>query len=999
MNRHESVDVGPPVDECPDNVSVADSTSKSTPSFLEMIASARVAIVVMCFFGILACGAIASTISDVSCDNALDDTRGVMDTAVVSCFETSSHSLESTMYEMLSYVSVGVAGNTKSFMDENDKILQDLNTVVTVMRRDENKSTQAWAEQTASMQWQRMKSFISNPALPSTIRGIGIFADGHYASAHDMTSGLWMFVPNPVPLATFSRAYNWSGFFKVYPPSLGSVAEPVTGLPLLTGRPLRDYTFFYLTPMSLMGPRLSRTGYIPDGAVRWSNVQNLGNFLGYMLTQRLVDPAGSVKDLEVVVFMTISHIEAFLQKASAGAKNVKTGSKPRLWVTIASSWLAEAQKARGNADWKDADQTNMLIGASDGNSTTYTYGTDPLSGYPNLALYTPLEDISAGDPIISGISRKIRNARYGGYAGVHNTSKKHVTLTIMRNRTASDGTLITPVEEYEEEHMVGTSRFQRPEGIDWWVSLSLDTESVLREVRVMHKSTQNGIESSKEKVEDTISDERRNTKLIVAACAVVLLLMSLYVTYSVMEPIKRVQNAMRVVATMTLEGSAVAIKPSSRLFEVRQMQVDFIKMVECLKEFRAYVPSALLESHGGSSADGVQSAPAGNVAIMFSDIQGSTALWRRSAADMNVALERHNDVIRSFYTAYEGYEVKTIGDAFMVAFSDPLNALKFALEVQTSFAAQAWPAGLNLPNAGLVIRIGINYGSVIQESNPVTGRVDYRGSTVNMAARTEAKARGGTTCITSDTLAQIKASLVDVSPTPCLLSHGVHDLKGLGKHELFLITPPDQKHRLREDTTDTAPREDDTAPNNQQLLAADLSQSLRSQGSSGQRTSLGESVLAGKGHAAANNKKTMLQLAKSHITVAVCRLVCCLHTPVFRWSTLSPLMIPTARDRGGTLVRQLQPHGQGGPRGLLVHRRCHRHRDRKLHDNHVERIEALLPPQHCGSHLCVAARQAHVVRHADRARQRLFAPRERGDAEEPIQYRVRAPVGDGRLDG
>lgn len=46
------------------------------------------------------------------------------------------------------------------------------------------------------------------------------------------------------------------------------------------------------------------------------------------------------------------------------------------------------------------------------------------------------------------------------------------------------------------------------------------------------------------------------------------------------------------------------------------------------------------------------------------------------------ALTLHNEVLRTLIKRLEGYEVKTEGDAFMVAFSDPINAVNFCLRTQ-----------------------------------------------------------------------------------------------------------------------------------------------------------------------------------------------------------------------------------------------------------------------------------------------------------------------------
>ncbi|HEY0093538.1 MAG TPA: adenylate/guanylate cyclase domain-containing protein, partial [Archangium sp.] len=61
-------------------------------------------------------------------------------------------------------------------------------------------------------------------------------------------------------------------------------------------------------------------------------------------------------------------------------------------------------------------------------------------------------------------------------------------------------------------------------------------------------------------------------------------------------------------------------------------------------------------------------APTGWVALVFTDIEGSTRLWEHCSAGMREALEVHDRTLRARLEATHGYEVKTQGDSFMVAF-------------------------------------------------------------------------------------------------------------------------------------------------------------------------------------------------------------------------------------------------------------------------------------------------------------------------------------------
>ena len=80
-------------------------------------------------------------------------------------------------------------------------------------------------------------------------------------------------------------------------------------------------------------------------------------------------------------------------------------------------------------------------------------------------------------------------------------------------------------------------------------------------------------------------------------------------------------------------------------------------------------------------------APDGTVTIMFSDIEGSTAMADRLGDKrfMDV-LREHNAIIREQVKAHGGFEVKSEGDGFMVAFQSAGKALACASAIQKALA-------------------------------------------------------------------------------------------------------------------------------------------------------------------------------------------------------------------------------------------------------------------------------------------------------------------------
>jgi len=122
----------------------------------------------------------------------------------------------------------------------------------------------------------------------------------------------------------------------------------------------------------------------------------------------------------------------------------------------------------------------------------------------------------------------------------------------------------------------------------------------------------------------------------------------------------------------------------------------------------------------------VEKAPkTGTVVLIFTDVEGSTLLWDSSKSIMSKALDVHHDVIRSCIDRYNAYEVKTIGDAFMIAVGDADRAVRLVNDIQLSLLNADWPVELaELPSTC------VNYFPVSRKHR--TPRVMFRGLRVRI---------------------------------------------------------------------------------------------------------------------------------------------------------------------------------------------------------------------------------------------------------------------------
>jgi class 3 adenylate cyclase len=118
----------------------------------------------------------------------------------------------------------------------------------------------------------------------------------------------------------------------------------------------------------------------------------------------------------------------------------------------------------------------------------------------------------------------------------------------------------------------------------------------------------------------------------------------------------------------------------------------------------------------------------GSLTVVFTDLRGSTRLYREIGdATAFGAVMNHFDVLRSTIAEEEGALVKTIGDAVMAVFRRPVSALRAMVSAQQRLArspGQARP---------LQLKAGMHSGPCIATTQ--NDRLDYFGSTVNIAAR------------------------------------------------------------------------------------------------------------------------------------------------------------------------------------------------------------------------------------------------------------------------
>jgi adenylate cyclase len=132
----------------------------------------------------------------------------------------------------------------------------------------------------------------------------------------------------------------------------------------------------------------------------------------------------------------------------------------------------------------------------------------------------------------------------------------------------------------------------------------------------------------------------------------------------------------------------------------------------------------------------------GSVVLVFSDIEGSTER-NESLGDRRwvQVLERHNELVERRVAEHRGYVVKNQGDGFMIAFADPVDAVRCCVAVQRALRQDPgrWD--------GFRVRMGAHVGTSVRRGD------DLFGLDVALAARVAALAEGGQILV-SDALRQ-----------------------------------------------------------------------------------------------------------------------------------------------------------------------------------------------------------------------------------------------------
>jgi len=171
--------------------------------------------------------------------------------------------------------------------------------------------------------------------------------------------------------------------------------------------------------------------------------------------------------------------------------------------------------------------------------------------------------------------------------------------------------------------------------------------------------------------------------------------------------------------------------------------------------------------------------PSGTVTFLFTDIEGSTALWERDQAAMSIAVERHFQLLREAVSAHAGVVFKVVGDAVQAAFPTAPHTVAAALDAQRPLGQENWPESVG----PIRVRMALHTAA----ATPQDG--DYLAPGLNRLSRLLAAAHGGQVLLSLATQDLARDAL---PPGAGLRDLGEHPLRDLYRPErVFQLLHPD----------------------------------------------------------------------------------------------------------------------------------------------------------------------------------------------------------------
>jgi adenylate cyclase len=138
-------------------------------------------------------------------------------------------------------------------------------------------------------------------------------------------------------------------------------------------------------------------------------------------------------------------------------------------------------------------------------------------------------------------------------------------------------------------------------------------------------------------------------------------------------------------------------------------------------------------------------------AILPADVAGFSRLLGMDEEGTHEGLKGHlGELVNPKITEHRGRIVKNTGDGYLAEFASVVDAVRCAIEVQRGMTERN---ASTAEDSRIAFRVGVNLGDIIVEDN------DIHGDGVNIAARLEAIAEPGGSCMSEDAYRQVRGKV------------------------------------------------------------------------------------------------------------------------------------------------------------------------------------------------------------------------------------------------
>jgi len=233
------------------------------------------------------------------------------------------------------------------------------------------------------------------------------------------------------------------------------------------------------------------------------------------------------------------------------------------------------------------------------------------------------------------------------------------------------------------------------------------------------------------------------------------------------------QSVSQFIRQIKLEHAMELLKRTSLNVSEVSFKVGFTStsyFIKCFREHYGYPPGEAGKREPEDEPDGTSGQTSENhqlAAIMFTDIQGYTALMQKDEATAVAFRARHREVFNAVTAKFNGRILQYYGDGTLSTFSSAIDAVRCGIEMQLAF----------LEEPQIPVRVGIHSGDIIFTED------DIIGDGVNVASRIESLASVGSIFISEKVFDEVKNQ-----PGIFTTSMGIFELKNVSKPmEVFAI--------------------------------------------------------------------------------------------------------------------------------------------------------------------------------------------------------------------